>query len=41
MSIDQLSRSLWQKAGHNRRAAFFGCFVAGYLGHLYLSLIHI
>ncbi len=35
MSIDQLSRSLWQKAGHNRRAAFFGCFVAGYLGHLY------
>lgn len=35
MFMDQLSRSLWQKAGSNRRAAFFGCFVAGYLGHLY------
>lgn len=35
MSIDQMSRSLWQKAGPNRRAAFFGCFLAGYLGHLY------
>lgn len=35
MSIDATSRGLWQKIGPIRRAAFFGCFVAGYLGHLY------
>lgn len=35
MSIDQTSRSLWQKAGPTRRAAFLSCFLAGYLGHLY------
>lgn len=35
MSMDELSRGLWQKIGPNRRFAFFACFAAGYLGHLY------
>ena len=35
MSMDELSRKLWQSIGPHRRAAFFGCFLAGYLGHLY------
>ena len=36
MSMDELSRKLWQNIGPRRRAAFFGCALAGYLGHLYV-----
>ena len=35
MSMDKTIRRLWQTIGPNRRFAFFGCFLAGYLGHLY------
>ncbi|MGI5962541.1 MAG: glucosyltransferase domain-containing protein [Lawsonibacter sp.] len=35
MTIDQKSRHLWQTIALTQKAAFFSCFVTGYLVHLY------
>ena len=35
MSMDQQARALWQRVKAPQKAAFFSCFVTGYLVHLY------
>ena len=35
MSIDEQGRSLWRRVPSAQKAAFFSCFIGGYLIHLY------